>query len=338
MNWLALDIGGANIKLADGLGFAISCSFPMWKRASALGIQLRTLIAEAPAADHLAITMTGELADCFATKHDGVKTIIDSVVEVSDGRYTRVYLSDGTLVTPQIAISKAHLAAASNWRALAEFSGRYAARGAALAIDVGSTTTDITPLRGGKVAAAALSDTERLLRGELVYTGVERSPICALVDTLPYRGSACPVAQEFFATTLDAYLLLERIAEDNEHTMTADNRGATRKAARTRMARMICTDTNEFNAREAVVAAQAVARRQAEVVATGLKRVVATLDGPVETVIFSGHGEFLAREACEIAGVGGTLISLSEKLGAAISRCAPAHALAVLAREQTASR
>jgi uncharacterized hydantoinase/oxoprolinase family protein len=33
-------------------------------------------IANAPASDHLAATMTGELADCFASKEQGVRHII----------------------------------------------------------------------------------------------------------------------------------------------------------------------------------------------------------------------------------------------------------------------
>ena len=68
MSWLALDIGGANVKVADGKGYAQSYGFAMWKQSARLAQQIRTAIYEAPAADHLAVTMTGELADCFASK------------------------------------------------------------------------------------------------------------------------------------------------------------------------------------------------------------------------------------------------------------------------------
>ena len=36
MNWLALDIGGANIKVADGRGFAEVHSFALWKQPDRL--------------------------------------------------------------------------------------------------------------------------------------------------------------------------------------------------------------------------------------------------------------------------------------------------------------
>src|SRR5437660_44533 len=75
MSWLGLDIGGANIKVADGNGFAVSSAFPLWQRPQQLAEVLRRLIAGAPKADHLAATMSGELADCYVTKADGVQAI-----------------------------------------------------------------------------------------------------------------------------------------------------------------------------------------------------------------------------------------------------------------------
>jgi len=70
MKWLALDIGGANLKAADGNGFAVSQPFPMWENSRNLVDALRTLIALAPKVTHVAATMTGELADCFTTEED----------------------------------------------------------------------------------------------------------------------------------------------------------------------------------------------------------------------------------------------------------------------------
>src|SRR6185436_6442383 len=73
MKWLALDIGGANLKTADGQGYAQSYAFALWKDPNRLAQQIRTAISEAPPADHLAVTMTGELADCFESKAAGIR-------------------------------------------------------------------------------------------------------------------------------------------------------------------------------------------------------------------------------------------------------------------------
>lgn len=333
MQWLGMDIGGANIKLANGTGFAHSYPFAMWKDHRKLESELRTLIAEAPPCDHLAITMTGELADCFESRADGVRFIVGAVQSVADRRHTRVYLSNGMLVTPQVALQKLSLVAAANWHALARFAGRHAKKGTALVIDVGSTTTDIVPLVDGIPQASAATDLDRLLCGEMVYTGVERSPICGLVLRAPYRNQQCPVAQELFATTKDVYLTLGDLAEDERNTATADNRPSTKRHARIRLGRAICADAEQFHDRDALALAQAVAAAQVNSIGLAVRQVLSRLASPPTTLIVSGHGEFLARRVAETLGLKTRMVSLSQEHGPAISRCGPAHALAVLARE-----
>ncbi|MEX2175691.1 MAG: hydantoinase/oxoprolinase family protein [Pirellulaceae bacterium] len=336
MNWLALDIGGANIKVADGLGYAISYSLALWREPAKLAQQIRTAISEAPKCDHLAVTMTGELADCFESKAEGIRFILQAIDAGSDNRHTRVYLADGRLVSPQVAVTVSRLAAAANWHALARFVGRLAPAGAALLIDVGSTTCDIIPLVDGKPIASGATDTQRLMTGELVYTGVERSPVCAVAQRVMFRGQACPIVHELFATMRDVYVLLSKLVEDSSDTNTADQRPLTKAASRLRLARMIAADRDEFNHRDAVTSASAIAEAQASLLAAAIVKVKGGMPAGPAKIILSGHGEFLSRAALETFDSPPPVLSLSQQLGPGISRCAPAHALAVLAREMSA--
>lgn len=333
MQWLGLDIGGANLKVADGLGHAESFPFALWREPDHLAQELRTLIAQSPRCDHLAVTMTGELADCFENKAAGVTFILDALEQAADGRYARIYLNDGTLVTPQVAKGRTNAVAAANWHALASFAARFTAGEPSLLIDVGSTTCDIIPLPNGQPAAQQCSDTARLLRGELIYAGVERTPVCALVSDLPYRNQACPIARELFATTRDVYTILGQLPEQPMNHDTADGRPATKAASRARIARMICADGEEFNHRDAILAAESVADALTKVILEGIQRVTNTCSFEPTRVIISGHGAFAAKTAMERAGVPWKQLALANEIGAAASRCAPAHALAVLARE-----
>jgi probable H4MPT-linked C1 transfer pathway protein len=333
LNWLALDIGGANIKAADGRGYCAIEPFALWREHERLAEVLRGVIANAPRCDHLAATMTGELADCFATKEDGVRHIVGAIKTAANGRHALVYLYDGRLVEPPVALQNPQLAAAANWHALARFAGRFATTGCAILIDVGSTTTDIIPLVNGHPRCQGHTDTERLLSGELVYTGVERSPICAVVQKLPYRGRLCPVAQELFATTRDAYLVLEELPEERDNRNTADGRPATREAAQARLARCLCADTTTFKSEDAVAAAEAIRLRQLDTIAAAAAQVIGRLPGACEAIILSGGGEFLARRVVGRMKSQARIHSLSQELGPDLSRCAPAHALAVLAME-----
>jgi probable H4MPT-linked C1 transfer pathway protein len=300
---------------------------------------LQALLADAPPHRQIAATMTAELADCFVTKADGVHAIVDALAIASGGRDVLVYTTAGEFLAPDAAKQRPLAAAASNWHALAAFAGRYASR-TALLIDVGSTTTDVIPLAEGRPCAVGTTDPERLQSGELAYTGVERTPVAALVTHLPWRGAPCPVAAELFATSADAYLLLGELAEDPLNHDTADGRPRTRDAALGRLARMICADATMFSAADARTAAVAIRDAQLQTLSAALRLVVDRMASPPEQVILSGHGEFLAQQLVRSfpwSGRSPRVLSLNKELGPLRSRCAPAFALAVLAEEWQAA-
>jgi len=156
------------------------------------------------------------------------------------------------------------------------------------------------------------------------------------VDRVPYREQECPVAQELFATTRDVYVLLDELPEGGEPELTADGRPNQKAWARARLARMLCADAEEFNHRDAVSVAKAVADAQARKLAEAIQRVVGRLPAVPAVCVLAGHGEFLARQALDSLALAVRIISLSKELGPRVSRCATAHALAVLAGETVA--
>src|SRR5262245_42291736 len=119
MSVIGLDIGGANIKAAHSGGAARLVPFALWKQPQRLGEQLRRLIASMPRTDLLAVTMTGELCDCYESKRQGVNAILDAVEAAAPGVQIRVWRNDGLLVDVQTARATCLQVAAANWLALA---------------------------------------------------------------------------------------------------------------------------------------------------------------------------------------------------------------------------
>src|SRR5262249_3412029 len=74
-----LDIGGANLRAAHGSGAAGTQPFALWRDPAGLAPSLRRRTETLPAGDIWAVTMTGELCDCFETKRQGVAFILDAV-------------------------------------------------------------------------------------------------------------------------------------------------------------------------------------------------------------------------------------------------------------------
>ncbi|HYT89715.1 MAG TPA: hydantoinase/oxoprolinase family protein [Gemmataceae bacterium] len=327
-SYLGLDVGGANLKAAHTSGVASLLPFELWKKPDGLVEALRGLFAIMPPFDALAVTMTGELCDCFATKREGVQFILDAVASAAANRPIHVWRTDGRFVSVAEARATPLQTAAANWLALATYAGRFAPQGPAVLIDIGSTTTDIVPLVDGKPAPRGRPDPDRLRCGELVYTGVRRTPLCALLG-----GGA---AAELFATTLDVCLILEALPEDPSDRATADGRPATRAAAHARLARMLCADAETCTPAETRKLAERALLKQVHLLTSALRQVSERLPG-LQTVILAGSGEFLARTALaeQEHFPLSKIVSLTEQLGPEISQAACAYALAVLASEQS---
>jgi probable H4MPT-linked C1 transfer pathway protein len=332
---LGLDIGGANLKAATSDGRATSLSFPLWKQPGELADALNKLAAQFPDVASYAMTMTGELCDCFRTKAEGVAHIVQATQQAIGTGFT-VYSVLGTFLEPPQAIELWHHTAASNWHALAKFAGRYAPTGPGLLIDCGSTTTDIIPLAHGQPVPKGTTDVTRLKSGELVYTGVKRTPLCALLP----QGETCA---ELFATSQDAYVALGFSPEEPTNTDTADGQPLTVSNSETRLARMLGGDANTVPLDEIQHLARTVIRQQESLILSASQKVYCHLCelhpefvGMPISLICSGSGERLARVIVTRPPVQPErVVSLAEKLGVALSECAPAYAVAVLVAERT---
>jgi len=333
---IGLDIGGANLKASDGEHRSLSVPFHLWKQPERLPAALQELLDRFDRCDGIVVTMTGELSDCYATKSEGVTDILAAVTHAAAGRPVGVWQTAGEFVDTEVAREFWMLTAAANWHALATWAGRIAPSGAALLIDIGSTTTDIIPLIDGLPLPSGRTDLERLQSGELVYTGVKRTPACAIASCVPFRGSPIPLATELFATTYDMYLLTGELPEDDADTGTADGRSATMAHARDRLGRMLCADRTELTSDEIADIASNLRATHCQRLGEALKSVLHRHQGLCVSVLTSGEGEFLARQlvADTPALKNATFLSLAEMLGPEHSRAACAYALARLGSER----
>ena len=336
MRVLGLDIGGANIKAATESASALSLPFEIWRAPNRLVEIVTGIVERFPVTELLAVTMTAELADCFQTKSDGIDYVLSSVQLAAGTRPVRVWQTSGEFVSPDEARDEPRLTAAANWHAQATFIGRLAPRGSAMLIDIGSTTSDLIPLFDGIPQPQGLTDVARLQSGELVYCGVRRTPLCALVERVPFQDSDCTVAAELFATTLDVYLTLGLVAEDPQDTATANGKPATIRHAADRIARLLCCDLTELTEADVLQVAKFVFEKQRLRLTQAAEGVASKLSSPCETVFVSGSGEFLAREVASNTSAlsNSKLVSLPELFGPSVADAACAFALAKLAAER----
>jgi (4-(4-[2-(gamma-L-glutamylamino)ethyl]phenoxymethyl)furan-2-yl)methanamine synthase len=327
---LAVDIGGANTKAAwlDGASLrTVSRPFEVWRDREALAAVLREVAAEAAAGppQAVAITMTAELSDAFRTKRAGVAFVLDAAQDAFGDRPLSVLTTAGDLVTMQAARARPWDVAAANWVATALAVAD--AHDEALLIDVGSTTADIVPIAAGRVAATAHNDLDRLLAGELVYTGVLRTNLAAIAPRVPVRGEWCPVSSESFAISADVHLILGHLTPEAYDCPTPDGRAATVAFARERVARLVCADVEQLAEDEIDAIATFLHGEQLRRLEDAARRVQRSL-APDAPVVAVGSGAFMGRAVA--ARLGRVVADAPAPWGAKGSEAAPAAALAAL--------
>jgi probable H4MPT-linked C1 transfer pathway protein len=337
---LGWDIGGVSTKASrvegerGGLSRprAVSEPLEMERDSAALVPTLRRLAAALGGGPVThGVTMTAELSQAFRTKREGVGFVLDALVEAFPGERVRVYAVDGHFLEPAEARARPLEVAAANWVATARFVGRQVAE--CLLVDIGSTSTDIIPIAAGEPAAMGRTDPERLLSGELVYTGALRTPVESVARAVPLWGGLCPLAAERFALIGDAYLWLGTLDARDYIVSPPDRRPATREFAGERLARAVCADAEMLDEEAVGTIARALAEAQVSTVADAIRRVHARHPRLGRAVV-TGLGDFIAAEAACRAGL--EVMPLSERIGDA-ARSAPAAAVAWLLADAIAA-
>jgi probable H4MPT-linked C1 transfer pathway protein len=330
------DIGGAHLKAARLEGGVIidvvQIACPLW-----LGLdQLYTAFDEAKArlgvADINVATMTGELSDAFADRASGVAGISEAALRALGP--TQVYAGALGFVAAEGAAQNVATIASANWHASATLVARHVDE--ALFVDMGSTTTDIVPLKNNWVAAQGYSDAMRMAHGELVYAGVVRSFLMAGLRLVPFGGRWVPIMNEAFATTSDVYRILGDLPADADLMPTTDGAPKTIEASRARLARQIGLDARDLSAQALDQLAAFFAEAQLREIYDGTCLVLSdALLKDTAPIVGAGAGRFvierlaarLGRPFIDVAD----LLPVATALRSRAADCLPACAVALLA-------
>jgi probable H4MPT-linked C1 transfer pathway protein len=253
---IGIDIGGANLKVVDERGAAIHYC-PLWQGAPIADLLSPYANREA------AVVMSGELADCFRSKGEGISFIVDQVRKIFPK--ARFYGTDGCFHDgPDASL------AAANWLASADWVRQTLPD--AVLVDIGSTTTDIIPLDDFQTLIG-LTDLRRLQKGLLLYTGMLRTTLQAIVRSVEVNGIPTPVSSEHFAQSGDVHLVLGHITPA-EYTCDTPDRGLRSvEGALRRIARVVCCDLDEIGEPGARSIAQQCWEAQRDEVVRAVRRI-----------------------------------------------------------------
>jgi probable H4MPT-linked C1 transfer pathway protein len=329
------DIGGVHLKAAraeDGrVTKAAQYASPLRFGTERLVQAFAQARKDMGPADRHIVTMTGELADTFASRAEGVSELATLAARELNG--ASIYAGPVGCVHPRDAHKHSVDIASANWHACAALVARK--RSNALLIDLGSTTTDIVPIFAGKVAARGYTDAQRLAAGELVYTGLVRGFVMAAADSAPLSGTWTPLINENFATMADVHRILDTLPTDVDLMATTDGREKTVTASRARLARMVGSDASDADDETWRLVARWFAESQMRTITDAAMLVLSSGNAKSATpIIAAGIGYSLvaevARRLDQVCCNFDELIAAEPEARLDVRHCAPAVALALL--------
>lgn len=305
MGW---DIGGAHVKAAllNMQGEVVEVALlacPLWKGMQYLHQAVQSVLSRFPRGEYRhAVTMTGELVDFFDSREQGVNAIVQAMQDELAGSELLIYAGLRGFLAPQrLSDRDCNDIASMNWLASASLATGAADNG--LFVDIGSTTTDILLLRAGGVDAEGLTDYQRLVSSELVYTGIVRTAVMAVAQQAPFNGQDMGLMAEYFATMADVYRVTSELNEAHDHSDSADGGPKTPEASARRLSRMT---GYEFRREDWVLwldFARQLKEIQKQKIVEACRRQRRRLGhvGPI-TVVGAGIGRFLVKEIAEHNG------------------------------------
>lgn len=331
------DIGGAHLKavVVDAQGVVLQvlqlpCA--LWRGVHELSAAFDSALAVLPVDKCLhAVTMTGELVDCFANRHVGVNAIV-AMGKLKLGEDVRFFAGDRGFLTFYDVSDNTTAIASMNWYASACYVARHLEYG--IFVDMGSTTTDIIPILAFEVGEVGLTDAARMATNALVYTGLVRTPLMAVGQQILFKQQQYHVAAEHFATTADVYRLLAQLPTENDVADTADGAGKSLLESARRIARMIGHDVEDATMQDWTGLAQTFKTLQMQQLSLALR---AKVSNQTMTIVGAGAGVALVEELaatlnCPFINVNCYIQADNAALYQRAVTCFPAYAVARLAQ------
>ena len=329
------DVGGAHLKVAlvdDGRVIAareVAC--PLWQGLDRLDTALDAARDLTARTSHHAVTMTGELCELFPSRHAGVIAITDHM-QAKLGANARFFMGLKGFGDAAAARHNTASVGSANFLSTVQVIARIKPH--ALLIDLGSTTTDIAACD----TPQGLTDAERLQTGELVYTGLTRTPVASVTVRGLLAGQWQGLARDGFATMADVRRVLGTLPDGADQADGTNVEGDAVAASLRRLSRGFGRDGELRHLAVWRAAAAHIREAQLQSIIEGVQQATSrpgidVSGGVVAAGVGAGEVAGIARRLGLACVTFGELIGASGDLARDATRYAPAVAVGMISAQ-----
>ncbi len=231
--------------------------------------------------------MTAELSDIFSNRSIGTKHIINLTSKLLIKKKVFFYNYKKNFFNKKDAIKKTPLINSMNWHASANFISKYVSN--CLLIDIGSTTTDIIPIKNGKIISKGTNDSKRLKNNELLYIGSLRTPINAIEKRKN-------IIYENFSNIADVYRILGKLPRKLDQIPTEDNKKKDKHSSARRLARIYGKDYKKKELKKWKKVSSLLEKKQKIILKKKINKIKKRFFNKEINIIGAGLGRFLIKD------------------------------------------
>ncbi|MAR63545.1 MAG: hypothetical protein CMP43_00920 [Rickettsiales bacterium] len=301
VKFLGIDIGGAHIKLI-GLNKKRSVCFANYRKCY-VWKGLNNLKKEFEYINDLnfdkkiicGITMTAELCDIFKSRKVGANQISDLCKTL---KYNFLFYSKQKNTFTRDVKGNYKNIISMNWHAVGRYFLRYYKN--LIIIDFGSTTTDFICIKDGMINNIGVDDLSRLSEGELIYTGVMRTPLFSIQNKINYKSSIYYIIPELFSSTSDLYRVNNFINKNFDVDDEADHQGKSLTKSLVRISRSFAIDYKKKNHRLLIDLSKILIKKQIKTIEENIKILKEKKNYKKNVpIFFSGIGRPILINMCK---------------------------------------
>ncbi|MBU0762972.1 MAG: hypothetical protein KKD39_08095 [Candidatus Altiarchaeota archaeon] len=338
---LGLDLGGLTIKgvvvdvLSDG-SYKFVSEFSEFFYPHNLEAVLSQYSEDA---DAVGIASTAEYVyPDYPRLSDGIRFFSEKLSKIFNKDILWMNHS-GCLTENKHVMQTPYDVASTNWVATSYLLGEKLNE--CILVDIGTSSADVIPIIGGYPAGDCKYDYQRLITGELFYTGGVFTQISAIVSWLNVDGVRTRVSSEYFCNSGDIHLMLGNIDDKTHSKYLRMFMGFSNPwDCYNRLAHMVCADDNILDRETMLDMASQIEKKQIEDVASCITKVYTRTEDMFSAhppiVVAGSSSAFLCAPAARHAGFE-KIIGFGSLFGG-ISHAAPALAVGVLSGREILNR
>jgi len=230
--------------------------------------------------------MTAELSDIFPDRKNGIKHVVNLSSKIL-GEKNIFFYSKKSFLKKKLAIKKPFELNSMNWHATASFVSNFFPN--CILVDIGSTTSDIIPIKNKEIISKDVSDYQRLKSNELIYLGVLRTPIQAVEKKKN-------LINENFANLSDVYRVLNKIPSTFDLLPTLDSKTKNKHDSARRIARIFGKDYKKNHFLKWKKIAYQIEGEHLKILKSVIKKIEKKNFLKKVPIIGAGIGEFLVKK------------------------------------------